>query len=254
MSSPNKFGDAPRPLPSLKQRRNGHGRIPKPLQRERLFLRRTQGEGGRAQTPRKSYNGINWESESTLTSTPRIVFVSFLRVVIFLNDGESCRKTPATEGFSGPLLSTLKVRRPPGWRCKPARPRRSVRRLRLRFSLDGRRSQSPFRWPSRGRLGRLQSSIRNPGARPLVRGHAALPYYSWMTWQGESRFSACCFSASRARSCSVSCSLVGMEFFFGRPLGLVGDSRPPPCKTCKKKHPTCEGHKGSDLGQIKTQQ
>lgn len=40
------------------------------------------------------------------------------------------------------------------------------------------------------------------------------------------------FSASLARSCSVSCSLVGMEFFLGRPLGLVGDSRPPPCSTC----------------------
>lgn len=40
------------------------------------------------------------------------------------------------------------------------------------------------------------------------------------------------FSVSLARSCSVSCSLVGMEFFLGRPLGLVGDSRPPPCSTC----------------------
>lgn len=35
------------------------------------------------------------------------------------------------------------------------------------------------------------------------------------------------------RSCSESCSLLGMEFFFGRPFGLVGDSRPPPCNTCR---------------------
>lgn len=59
-------------------------------------------------------------------------------------------------------------------------------------------------------------------------------YSSWLTSQGEFRLSAC-FSASLARSCSVSCSLVGMEFFFGRPLGLVGDSRPPPCNTWKTK-------------------
>lgn len=50
-------------------------------------------------------------------------------------------------------------------------------------------------------------------------------------------------SASFARSCSVSCSLVGMEFFLGRPLGLVGDSRPPPCSTCARKR-----RRGGELG------
>lgn len=44
-------------------------------------------------------------------------------------------------------------------------------------------------------------------------------------------------SASRVLSfsCSESCSPEGMEFFFGRPFGLVGDSSPPPCNTLKIK-------------------
>lgn len=44
------------------------------------------------------------------------------------------------------------------------------------------------------------------------------------------------------RSCSESCSLLGMEFFFGRPLGFVGDSRPPPCRTWGAHVRKCEIH------------
>lgn len=112
MSLPNKFGDAPRPLPSLKQRRNGHGRIPQPFQRERLFLRRTQGEGGRAQDAKEILQRNQLGIGVHPHLHPRIVLVSFLRVVTFLNGGESCCKTPATEGFSGPLLSALKAGHP----------------------------------------------------------------------------------------------------------------------------------------------
>lgn len=74
------------------------------------------------------------------------------------------------------------------------------------------------------------------GAEAAVRSRAwaavGWAHSSWLTSQGAPRPSAC-FSASLARSCSVSCSLLGMEFFLGRPLGLVGDSRPPPCSTCQ---------------------
>lgn len=38
-------------------------------------------------------------------------------------------------------------------------------------------------------------------------------------------------------SCSEACSQLGIEFFLGRPLGLVGDSRPPPCSTCRPAKP-----------------
>lgn len=66
---------------------------------------------------------------------------------------------------------------------------------------------------------------------PCVPGPGRAPHSSWLTSAGEPRPCGG-FSASRARSCSDSCSLLGIEFFFGRPLGLVGDSRPPPCSTC----------------------
>lgn len=67
---------------------------------------------------------------------------------------------------------------------------------------------------------------------PATVGPGGDPHSSWLTSAGEPRLSGG-FSASRARSCSESCSLLGMEFFLGRPLGLVGDSRPPPCNTCE---------------------
>lgn len=57
-------------------------------------------------------------------------------------------------------------------------------------------------------------------------------YSSWLESERVEEELSESRSVSRDFSCSESCSLVGMEFFFGRPFGLVGDSSPPPCKTC----------------------
>lgn len=74
----------------------------------------------------------------------------------------------------------------------------------------------------------------------------APPHSSWLTSAGEPRLSGG-FSESRALSCSESCSLLGMEFFFGRPLGLVGDSRPPPCNTCEAGRGQRRGNTGETV-------
>lgn len=59
-------------------------------------------------------------------------------------------------------------------------------------------------------------------------GHSSWVFSEWELEPSDWR------SASEVDlSCSESCSLLGMEFFFGRPFGLVGDSRPPPCNTCR---------------------
>ena len=85
-----------------------------------------------------------------------------------------------------------------------------------------------------------------PWARTLCRAQS-----SWLRSLASPGASTV-FSASLARSCSVSCSLVGMEFFFGLPLGLVGDSRPPPCSTCEGDQWRC-GELAGDPGVLERQ-
>lgn len=111
--------------------------------------------------------------------------------------------------------------------------------------------------PGPGRRRRRRSVAALPAGRsgsgPAAVGPGRAGHSSWLTSAGEPRLSGG-FSASRARSCSESCSLLGMEFFLGRPLGLVGDSRPPPCSTCEagREHrggqPSKSGSRAAPLG------
>jgi hypothetical protein len=67
----------------------------------------------------------------------------------------------------------------------------------------------------------------------LVGGSEHQRYYSsWLVSESGEVEQSDLRSTSRDLSCSESCSLDGMEFFLGRPFGLVGDSNPPPCRTC----------------------
>ncbi len=76
--------------------------------------------------------------------------------------------------------------------------------------------------------GRLQARSR-PGDKHIRTDNVV--YSSWFASESEEAPPSDKWSAPCVLSCSDSCSLVGMEFFFGRPLGLVGDSSPPPCNT-----------------------
>lgn len=107
-------------------------------------------------------------------------------------------------------------------------------------------------WTQKGRLaafGRFwepPTALGFPWTRTLCRAQS-----SWLRSLASPGASTV-FSASLARSCSVSCSLVGMEFFFGLPLGLVGDSRPPPCSTCEGDRRRC-GELAGDPGALERQ-
>lgn len=94
-------------------------------------------------------------------------------------------------------------------------------------------------WPDRG-FSRADAAAVAPGTRDRTLCHAQSSWPLSLASLGPSAG----FSASLARSCSVSCSLVGMEFFLGLPLGLVGDSRPPPCSTCAGTPALVSGYRG----------
>lgn len=99
----------------------------------------------------------------------------------------------------------------------------------------------------------IKASARNDPMRPIMGPTASwrqtysdvLAYSSWFASESEEAPPSDKRSASRVLSCSDSCSLLGMEFFFGRPLGLVGDSSPPPCNTLKatKIHISLNSHR-----------
>lgn len=76
--------------------------------------------------------------------------------------------------------------------------------------------------------------IHTEGPRGCAYGvRVSAGHSSWVLSKWELEHSDCWSASAPDLSCSESCSLLGMEFFFGRPFGLVGDSRPPPCNTCR---------------------